>query len=138
MRWDSRCAASATLAGFVFALAAGQGVAKEPSRAPSAAQPSFVFGPISGQASPQISVPVRNLPHEPAEQEKARPVAPRVNPLRNEPDHGRRGTWTRAEPPRDPLIAHSQNKKGTTPPPDTVFSGLGNPFAANGSSPGDP
>jgi len=81
------------------------------------------------------SVPVRLLPPVQGNANVAAP--PRINPLADEPDHGRRGTWTRGAPLLDPLAHDSQNF-GHVPSVDLLFDGTANPFACGGCTPPDP
>jgi hypothetical protein len=90
--------------------------------------------PIVGKAqSFSISVPVHELP--PTEGGEVTVVPRRINPLAGEPDGGKRGTWSRQEPPIDPLISRLYNPQGETPAPDLVFDGLSNPSACRGCAP---
>lgn len=83
----------------------------------------------------EISRPARDVAGATAARTYA--VHRRINPLAAEPDHGARGTWTRAKPPLDPLASVSRGRAAPTPPPDLVFDGTANPFACGGCSPPD-
>jgi hypothetical protein len=61
---------------------------------------------------------------------------PRINPLADEPDRGRRGT-DRGRAPSDPLLDDARHRTSRTPAPNLVFSGVQNPFACGGCSPPD-
>lgn len=92
--------------------------------------------PIVGQAEAYArSVPVRDLP--PARGESRTSAPTRVNPLADEPDSGRRGTWNRGDVPTDPLAAEAPRATGRTPGLDLRFDGTANPRACGGCSPPD-
>ena len=95
-------------------------------------------GPQVGQAVEYtISLAARDLPPAPPEGGLAGPVSSRINPLANEPDSGRRGTWDRGRPPTDPLIKPPFTEGAKTPSLDFDFGGMGNPFGCGGCSPPD-
>ncbi|MGH2953596.1 MAG: thrombospondin type 3 repeat-containing protein [Solirubrobacterales bacterium] len=95
-------------------------------------------GPITLEAGDYaLSKPVRDLRARDRLRNSGTTARPRVNPLADEPDKGRRGTWNRGEVPTDPLAAASRAATGRTPAPDLVFDGTANPFACGGCSPPD-
>src|SRR5688500_10182072 len=90
--------------------------------------PAAADGPIVGTATGySLSVSVRELAPRPSSTSIKAPR--RINPLAGEPDRGRRGTWTRGKPPRDPLLKRSPSRSSRTPTLDLSFDGLANPFA---------
>jgi hypothetical protein len=105
--------------------------------APSADGQGGSTRPITGQATSYgLSPAVRDL----SSLGPAGPGAPapsRNNPLADEPDEGRRGTWTRGDVPTDPLAGKSPAGAGRTPPIGTTFDGTANPAACGGCSPPD-
>ncbi len=83
-----------------------------------------------------LSRPVNKLP--PSAQGSAPAfISPRINPLANEPDGGKRGTWNRLSVPLDPMIGAPTGPGGLTPPLDLSFEGVGNPLGCGGCTPPD-
>ena len=92
---------------------------------------------VSPPVTPVLSLPVRQLAvgAGPAAAQGFNP--PRQNPLRSEPDEGRRGTWDRENVPPDPLLAPGAESRSRTPGLDFSFDATGNPAACGTCSPPD-
>lgn len=98
-----------------------------------------IQGPfISSPVLPGLSRAVRDLPVEAAEPSEPAQNHPRQNPLQNEPDMGKRGTWDRENVPIDPLIRAPGAILGRTPGLDFSFDATGNPTGCGTCSPPDP
>ena len=83
----------------------------------------------------EISVPVRDL--VPSVRPRNHIAPRRINPLANEPDAGKRGTWDRGSQPIDPLAARAVNPASRTPAYQLRFNGSRNPAACAGCTPPD-
>jgi hypothetical protein len=102
--------------------------------APAFAQSTATLSAGNAEAY-ELSVPAKSLAEFTGQPKQF--VPPRRNPLAGEPDQGHRGTWSRARPAADPLIAGSQNSASRTPSRDLLFAGAANPSACGGCSPPD-
>ena len=97
-----------------------------------------IEGPFVGApVTPGLSPAVRDLPVPISEPALIAPVRPRQNPLLNEPEQGRRGTWNRTSVPLDPLIRPTSDNAALAAPVSLSFEGIGNPAACGGCSPPD-
>ena len=98
-----------------------------------------IQGPIvSSPVVPGLSPTVRDLPVEAADAFESPKIHPRQNPLRNEPDQGRRGTWDRGNVPLDPLLRPPGDNPRLTPGLDLSFDATGNPTGCGTCTPPDP
>ena len=93
--------------------------------------PTAVEGEFLG-----LSDPVRDLERS-GLTAPTRTTQPRINPLADSPNSGRRRTWNRGSVPSDPLASGSRKATSRTPAPGLVFDGIANPFACGGCSPPD-
>ena len=94
-------------------------------------------GPLVGRAVEYaLSPAVRDLPPAPPDAGSDHEI-PRTNPLANEPDGGRRGTWDRGSVPPDPLIKPPATDGAKTPSLDFAFGGISNPLGCGGCTPPD-
>ena len=94
------------------------------------AQGPIVSAPVAARSSPAartLKSPAISAP---------RIARPRINPLANEPDQGRRGTWNRTSVPVDPLAGRSAGTRAS-PPVLLSFDGIGNPASCGGCTPPD-
>ncbi len=78
---------------------------------------------VSPLIKPGISAPVRDLPVPDFDPLVNRELNPRHNPLKFEPDLGRRGTWSPDARLRDPLAAGSVLTGTVSPAPRLSFDG---------------
>ena len=122
-------------------LVSSVGVSGDALAASSASRPQtgnfldHIQGPFVGElVEPQVSPPARSLP---VTVDSGSPSGglPRINPLRNDPDQGDRGS-SAILPAVDPLIPYSMNE-ARTPAVGLSFEGTGNPVACGGCSPPD-
>jgi uncharacterized repeat protein (TIGR01451 family) len=121
---------------FVFALW-GASPGSQRAAAGVAQAPDALQGPIVSEAVlAGLSPAVRDLPADLSGGATAAQNPVRQNPLRDEPDQGKRGTWDRVDVSRDPLIRPADSQ-GHTPGLDFDFEGTGNPVACAGCSPPD-
>ncbi len=88
-------------------------------------------------AVPVVSVALGSLPVVLQPHPYVDKAEDRKNPLADEPDHGRRGTWNRGSIPPDPLAATGMSRDHRTPTPLFTFAGTGNPVGCGGCSPPD-
>ena len=96
-----------------------------------------IRGPlVSGPVAPQLSAPLRGMPWRESANEGDK-AEDRINPLANEPDRGRRGTWDRPDAPLDALSGRSVAADVAAPAPLFTFDGTGNPAGCGGCSPPD-
>lgn len=97
-----------------------------------------IQGPfVSPLVEPGLSPPVRTLPVAADEPGEAYEIPSRRNPLADEPDQGRRGTWNRENVPLDPLIALGLENQGGTPGLLFDFQATSNPTGCGTCSPPD-
>jgi hypothetical protein len=90
--------------------------------------PDEIEGPfVIGPAVPQLSPAVRDLAPASGGQVAPGVNPPRQNPLQDEPDIGRRGTWNLTDAPIDPLIQRGRANQGRTPGLAFSFDATGNP-----------
>ncbi|MEO8198313.1 MAG: hypothetical protein ABI689_16485, partial [Thermoanaerobaculia bacterium] len=96
---------------------------------PAVAQDSPAPSPPSGErveagptARPVVSIALGSLPVVLQPHPYIDKAEDRLNPLANEPDQGRRGTWNRSSVPEDPLAATSLNPDHRTPSPLLTFA----------------
>jgi hypothetical protein len=97
------------------------------------AQPVEVSDPVVPQASPRLG----ELSPAPRGPLFVREINPRDNPLADEPDQGRRGTWDRTSVELDPLLGFAVDPTRRTPSPSLAFDGVGNPTGCGGCTPPD-
>ncbi len=90
---------------------------------------------VSKPVKPGLSLPVRQIPPD-FGPEKDQQIGNRLNPLINEPDQGKRGTWDQINVPLDPL-AHGSVNGAFTRPPDFTFDGTSNPTGCGSCTPPD-
>ena len=88
-------------------------------------------------ATPVVTVPLGSLPVVLQPHAYVDKAKDRKNPLADEPDQGRRGTWNRSSVPDDPLASRGFDPNHLTPAPLLTFAGTGNPIACGGCSPPD-
>ncbi len=92
---------------------------------------------VSGPVTPKVSIPLRSLRVSTELTSPRKKAEDRENPLEDEPDRGRRGTWNRATTPVDPLAASSLNPTHRTPSPTAQWDGTSNPTGCGGCTPPD-
>src|SRR5262245_22306416 len=130
-----RLTLSLLLAVAFLSLHSATGIAVQTSQVLPNTDP--IQGPIvSSPVIPGLSPAVRDLLPAKAETGLGGPINSRQNPLRFEPDQGKRGTWNRINVPHDPLSGVGANP-GATPAPTFTFEGTGNPAGCGGCSPPD-
>lgn len=96
-------------------------------------------GPIVGEAAvPGSSRAARDLPVVTAGRSTRKASHARQNPLRDEPDQGRRGTWSRESVPFDPLLLVPHAPLRSSPGLDLAFDATGNPAGCGTCTPPDP
>jgi hypothetical protein len=100
---------------------------------PGLAQHVGVSEPVVPQASPRFD----QLSPAPRGPLFVREINPRDNPLADEPDQGRRGTWDRTSVELDPLLGFAVDPTRRTPSPSVSFDGVGNPTGCGSCAPPD-
>ncbi len=123
----SRRLFSLAFTGLAVLAAAADGLLQRPADAVEA-------GP---SARPVESVALGSLPVVAQPEPQADRTVDRRNPLANEPDAGRRGTWNRTSAPPDPLAKGGFDPERLTPSPLLTFAGTGNPLACVDCTPPD-
>ncbi|HJS28488.1 MAG TPA: hypothetical protein VJ768_02630, partial [Anaerolineales bacterium] len=116
----------------LVAIMAGSGTVNDALASQSAqSDDPFVSTPVEAE----LSVAVSSLPM--AVNGGQDEHLQRRNPLAEEPDAGKRGTWDRSGAPTDPLISVESGLTGLTPGLDFSFEGIGNPTGCGTCSPPD-